>query len=337
MSWTRILFICGIVLAITAAAPASATDVKAPTFKKNSTRSTLGAPQFHALAEIPESEPNNDASHAQAVDCGNSLRPAALLNVAAVPDSDWIRFTANAGDLITFETAPDTDPYTDTIISLIADDGVTSLISDDDNGTPPFFSKITEFAVPYTGVYYGRIRGFNAAEGAYRADLTCTPAPAPPSNDRCDGAIAIPYGLIHLTGTTRFATNDYDLCPGVPECASSCTGFNSPGKDVVFRLDIGSAGDALDLTYVLDPAATDASLYIVTDCGDPQGSCVLGQDSGDATPPEHLNYRFPAPGTYYLILDAFTSGGAAWILDGCINCATATRPATWGRLKTLYR
>jgi hypothetical protein len=331
--WSPVL---GGALFLLLALPALANDVKRPTYEKRGAFAPTTGPR--ALADVAELEPNDRPAQAQPLACGDALAPAALTNLSAVPDSDWVVITASEGDLLTLETGPATppSPFVDTILNLFAADGTTHLVSNDDSGVD-FFAKITDFPAPYTGVYYGRVRGFDGSEGGYRLDLTCTPAPPPPVNDRCEDAIALGYGAYTLSGTTHTASNDYDLCPGVEECPASCTGFNSPGRDAVYRLDIGSAGDVIDLTYALAPASADASIYIVTDCADVQASCVAGQDTGEGAPTEHLSHAFAAPGTYYLILDAFTSAGGDWTLDVCLNCPTTTRPVTWGALKVRYR
>jgi hypothetical protein len=327
-----------LVLVLLFASSALAGEQKPRQYKRSGTvRATSG--DVHTLIDIAEIEPNNHPSQAQDVGCGNSLNPATL-SAGAVPDSDWISLTANAGDLITFETAA-TDTtlilHTDTIINLIASDGMTSLAVNDDTATS-HYSRIADFEAPYTGIYYGRIRGFDAAEGPYRANLSCAPAPGPPSNDSCEGAIPIPYGAVNLSGTTRFATDDYNLCPAAPVCGGSCTGFFSPGKDVVYRLDIIQAGDGMNLTYTLSPASTDASIYVISDCGRVEATCVAGNDSDIGTPPEELSHAFPEPGTYYLILDAFSAAGGSFTLQGCVGCiSTPVRPTSWGRLKTIYR
>jgi hypothetical protein len=106
---------------------------------------------------------------------------------------------------------------------------------------------------------------------------------------------------------------------------------------VVYRLDIANAGEAISVAYAFDSPETDASVYIVTGCGNVQASCVAGQDSDFGTPSEALTHTFAAPGTYYLILDAFTPGGAGWTLTGCLACPTTARATSWGRLKSIYR
>src|SRR2546426_6181626 len=238
---TPITILLGAFLLLSACAAYPALgEEKQPHYKRGTPVSSYEG-DIHALADIPEAEPNDSSSQAQDLGCGNSLRPASLTNAGAVADTDWISFTANAGDLITFDTATADLPVTDTVINLFANDGLTSLAVDDDATPGSLYSRVADFQAPYSGVYYGRIRGFSAAEGAYQANLSCVAPPSPPANDRCDGAILLPYGTINLSGTTRFATDDYDLCPGIPVCPASCTHFNSPGKDVVYRLDVARA------------------------------------------------------------------------------------------------
>lgn len=335
--------ICLLALMVLAATPLHAEPHrKTVSVKRPHPRALDLAPAdaFVPLADVAEAEPNDDASSAQAVACGNAFRPARLVN-QPLADQDWITFTAVAGELITFETAPDPDftdpiPEADTYISLLAADGTTVLAFNDDVSTSTLYSRIADFEAPYSGVYFGRIVGFDGSEGHYRASVSCAPVLPPPANDQCAGALTIAPGNIALSGTTRYATNDYDLCPGTPQCGS-CTGFHSPGKDVVYRIVVSSPNELITLSYEVTPASVDASLYIVTDCSNPFGSCVAGKDSDLLTPVEQLTHTFASPGVYYLILDGFTSGGGSWTLTGCLGCPTSVVPVSWGRLKAIYR
>jgi hypothetical protein len=293
------------------------------------------------LMDVAEVEPNGSPAQAQAIGCGGALRPAALLNVAAVPDTDWISFEASEGDIITFETNvdPPGQPETDTVIDLYDSDGAR-LATNDDIGKGTVLSRIRDFRAPYSGIYYGRIRGFRSGktpEGPYRADVICSSPPPVPDNDQCAGAIELAEGTVALSGNNRSAADDYNVCPGEPTCPTTCTGFPTPGRDVVYRLNVPSAGDVIDVTYAIDPNLSDASLYIVTDCANIAGTCVAGQDSQDPMVPERLTYVFPSAGTYYLILDTFEPAGGSWTLSGCMRCTTPTRSVTWGKLKSIYR
>src|SRR5262249_39432109 len=172
--------------------------------------------------------------------------------------------------------------------------------------------------------YYGRIAAFSSQTGTYMAFLTCTPSSAP-ANDKCDGAIALTCGAVFLAGNTGDACPDYTLPEG------GCTGFRADGRDVVYKI-AAFTGDSLYLDYEQDQA--DASIYIVTDCSNPGGTCVAGSDSTLVGGHERLFYRFPSAGTYYIILDSFTPGtGGPGTASGTRVCAP-DRGDTLARLHT---
>jgi hypothetical protein len=277
-------------------------------------------------ADVAEVEPNDDFTTANPAACGDAIRPAAI----DVPDDiDWIAFSANAGDVITLGTDADgASPIDDTIIGLF-DAAGTQLAVDDDSG-PGYYSLISNFVAPATGVYYFGIIAYDAAAvGTYQGFITCQAGlPAPP-NDQCAGAIDLPCGVVDLSGTTSGALNDYS--PG----AGGCTGYSAAGRDVVYRM-LASPGDMLNLTYT---STADASIYIISDCGDPIGSCLVGADDTVSGQPESLAYTFSSAGTYYLILDSYgTSTYGDWTLTGSNACgATGVKHTSWGSLKSIYR
>lgn len=275
---------------------------------------------------VPELEPNDDFPTANAASCGDNIRPAAI----DVPDDiDWISFTANAGDLITLGTDADgASPIDDTIIGLFDASG-TQLTIDDDSG-PGYYSLISGFPAPATGTYYLGIIAYDAAAvGTYQAFISCESAPAAPANDQCAGAIALPCGTLNLAGSTAGALNDYN--PGT----GGCTGYTAAGLDVVYKVT-ATVGQSLNLTYT---SSADASLYIVTDCADPVGTCVAGADETVSGQAETLTYAFTHAGTYYVVLDSYgTSTFGNWTLTGSYECgAVGTTHGTWGKLKTIYR
>lgn len=284
-------------------------DVKKPE-AKDMKSSPVHHMRFGTFSEVPEVEPNDHPAQANVLGCGNTFRPAAIA-AGAVRDTDWISFTANAGDVVTFGTDADgASPIGDTRISLVSSDGVTVLGTDDDSG--PGRYSLLSLCAPYTGTYYGRIAAFSSQTGSYMAFVTCTPSSAP-ANDRCDGAIAIACGSIFLSGSTADACPDYSLPAG------GCTGFAADGRDVVYKVN-AFTGDSLYLDYQQEQA--DASIYIVTDCSNPGGTCVAGSDTSVVGGHETLHYRFPTAGTYYIVLDSFSPGsGGPWTASGTLVCA----------------
>src|SRR5262245_64361411 len=80
-------------------------EVKKPE-AKDLKRSPAFYLQYGTLSDVPEGEPNDHPAQANPVGCGNTFRPAAIA-VQAVRDTDWISFTANAGQAIVFGTDAD--------------------------------------------------------------------------------------------------------------------------------------------------------------------------------------------------------------------------------------
>lgn len=99
--------------------------------------------------------------------------------------------------------------------------------------------------------------------------------------------------------TTAGLTNDYSPNSG------GCTRFSASGPDRAYSVAV-NPGDQLRVTY--DPATGyDASLYVVSNCGDISGSCIAGSDRGVAAT-EVVAPVFQTSGTYYVIADGFASG-----------------------------
>jgi hypothetical protein len=282
-------------------------EVKKPEAKEEDSFPALRI-DYGTLSDVAEVEPNNKPAQANVLGCGNTFRPAAIA-VQAVRDTDWISFSANAGDVITFGTDADgPTPIGDTRISIVSSDGVTVLGTDDDGG--PGRYSLLSICAPYTGTYYGRIAAFSSQTGTYMAFLTCSASSAP--NDLCAGAIPIECGAINLSGTTANA------CPNYSPGDEGCTRFAANGRDVVYKVN-AVAGDSLYLDYV--QSAADASIYIVTDCSNPAGSCVAGEDSTLVGGHETLSYEFTSSGTFYVILDSFSPGsGGPWTASGSLTC-----------------
>lgn len=261
-------------------------------------------------SEYPESEPNNTCP-GQSMSCGDVITPAYL----TAGEQDWYRFYANAGDQLTLGTdIVNAGDNTDTYIELYFECGGGMLVGDDDSG-PGFYSLISNYIAPSTGYYDLKVRGYNGSSaGPYKFFVNCSTPPPPPSNDVCANAIPIDRCTAgSLQGDTFLARNDYD--PGSGGCAS---GYAEAGKDVVYLLNL-VAGDVVDLTYT--QLNYDTAFYIVTDCGNVAGSCVVGADDTFSGEAETIYWVVGSTGTYYLILDSYGSNsGGPWTLDYNISC-----------------
>ena len=318
----------------------------------------------------PDPGCNDTCAQAQEMACGDVINPASLV----ANDQDWYSWSMNAGDQLTCGTdVINVGDNTDTYIELYASDCATLLTQDDDSG-PGFYSMISGFTAPYTGVYNLKVRGYSGSStGPYSFYASCGTEPPPPSNDLCADAIQIPdCSAGSLSGDTSTAHNEYD--PGVP--GPSCTGFPEAGLDVVYYVNL-NAGDIVDMSYLQQNA--DTAFYIVTDCSNVSGSCVAGADQTVPPDPEVIHYVASATATYYIILDAYgTAAGGPWTLDYTFTCPVTqaccfsdghcemqlpgdcrqmggtpqgdgttcdgmhcqvnpTRPSTWGTIKGSYR
>ncbi len=247
-----------------------------------------------------EIEPN-DTCPGQSYTLGNPFHGA----INPPGDIDWVSFSGVAGDALSIGTDHEqTLPDVDTYIELYGAD-CTTLIDSDDDGGPGFYSALN-LILPYTGDYHLMIRGYSASYSAGNYLLQGTTEPVP-SNDVCSSAIDVPRcpGFTDA-GTTAFATDDYSPTSGF---SGGCTGYYAHGGDLVYRLTL-VAGDAVHVEYT---NAADASMYIVTDCADPEGSCVAGADNTFSGEMEVLDFVATTDGVYYLIIDtfsAYTPGGA---------------------------
>lgn len=127
------------------------------------------------------------------------------------------------------------------------------------------------------------------------------------------------------------ARNDCD--PGL----GGCTGYPAAGKDLAYILDL-AMNDVVDLSC--RGRDYDGSFYIVTDCSDVVGTCIIGADQTINGQPETIHWVVPAAGIYYLILDAYGSGaGGSWILDYDLSCPpppVPTAKSSWGRIKRRF-
>lgn len=130
-------------------------------------------PEFsEILADVNETEPLNNSCPGEPYLMGNVFHGGLTAG-----DQDWVAFTAGAGDLLTLGTDSDAGSTTDTFIELYRDDCTTLLTSNDDGG-PGLFSLISNYAAPYTGAYYLKIRHFSATgSGLYKFLGTVVEAP----------------------------------------------------------------------------------------------------------------------------------------------------------------
>jgi len=265
----------------------------------------------HPNAIIPEQEPN-DVCPGQSMNCGDEINPGAL-NVGG--DVDYYQFYGQAGTAVTIQTGPlQSGDNTDTKLYLYFGCGTSYIAYNDDGGGQGWYSLISNFILPSTGYYQIQVVGYSSGiTGPYKLDLTCTIPNPPDPNDTCNPNYSIPRctnGV--LNGDMTLDHNDYD-----PLSGGCSTGYPEQGVDVAYMMDL-QAGDVIDMTYYTP--GWDAAFYIITDCSNPSGSCVVGADAAYDT--EVIHYVVVNTGTYWLILDHYglNTGTGPWTLTYNITC-----------------
>lgn len=181
-----------------------------------------------------------------------------------------------------------------------------------------------------------RYKGIDAADLSLDdVRLGYLAAPAPPLNDDCAGAAAHGFvlgpadGAYPLSGSTLLAANDYPLPAG------SCTGYSHAGRDVVWRVDVPAQREIAATMHTV--GGWDDTLFLVTNCANPAGSCV----DGDRGFPDGATVAATNPGpgtaTFWLVVSGYGDACGEFTVDAAIRPPTATVPTTWGRTKAAYR
>ncbi|MCB9547110.1 MAG: hypothetical protein H6706_14855 [Myxococcales bacterium] len=127
-------------------------------------------------------------------------------------------------------------------------------------------------------------------------------APAP-ANDTCGGAEPLRAGVT-IEADTRGAADDYGLVAG-----NRCTGFDSRGGDLAYALDL-QAGERV-FVQAEPIGGWDLSLYVVTDCGQLDPTCVSGHD-GALT--ESVVFTPRAGGRHFVVVDGSNGEAGAFRL-----------------------
>ncbi len=271
--------------------------------------------------DLTENEPNDDCTVADYLTVDDNYSCA----IDLAGDEDWFEVFYPAGGSLTFETHP--GDAGDTKMYLYADDCSTELAFDDDDGEG--YYSLIEYELPANTTVYVRVIHYSATgTGSYF--LTCTEAeplcPAP-VNNTCAGALPLPFGS-SFTVDNCGATNDYAMT------SSGCTGYATSDIDIVYSVDLVE-----DQQLTVSAISTyDIAMYLITDCNDPEGSCVAGIDLTYGSQPETLIFDAGAnPGTYYLILDGYSSTAHEGIWEVTVDGVVPTESTSFDSLKSMYR
>jgi hypothetical protein len=183
------------------------------------------------------------------------------------------------------------------------------------------------------GTYYIVVDGYGGAACPFTLDIQCADCAEPVGGETCDTCTDLDCGDVNLVTNTTGANNDYDPLSGNP-----CTGYSASGGDIVMCLCIPAYG-GVHLQFSED--TYDASIYLVTDCGNLVGTCLDGDDCFPNPCVDYIDYDNPGPADVnaYLIVDGFGGSVGQGTLSGTLDCCepVPTIQHTWGTLKAQYR
>jgi len=138
----------------------------------------------------------------------------------------------------------------------------------------------------------------DCAEGeACDIDGTCVPA-AQATGNTCEKPFevdAVPY---LFEGDTGNSTNNYSF--GDEVCEGKDWGDGEEANDQVFHFT-----PEVDGTYTVAVEGYDSVLYVASDCGDIDGSCVAASDSAGTA--ETLELDLTADTSYYIFVDGWSA------------------------------
>lgn len=161
------------------------------------------------------------------------------------------------------------------------------------------------------------------------------PPPEPPLNDTCEGALDNGFEL--MPGAFTYMTDNTEANADYPLATGSCTGYSASGNDVVYYVCLDQ-GDVLDVSM---QCGFDASLYLISDCADPYGTCLAGADNTVSEGLEEIiGFVAPYDGMFYVVVSAYGSGTGPIEVFGTNygdGCVVATESTTFDGLKSLYR
>ncbi len=258
-----------------------------------------------------EVEPNDDCSSA-------GVLTDAMNGEITAGDQDWFAFEVTAGMSVTLETmVQDDNPPMDTRLYLYADDCETELAYNDDGGEGLF--SLIQYTFDAEATVYVVVTGYSdATTGLY---TLVADAFEPMPNDLCEGAIDLNSISSPFEVDLCEYSNDYSPDFG------GCTGYTANGADAVYMIDLVEGAEF----FASMDGDHDLALYLVTDCSDINGSCVIGDDSGN---PEEFTYTAEADGTYYLIVDGYSGCGLVTVTT---ELPVAAEGHSWTDVKGLYR
>jgi hypothetical protein len=261
---------------------------------------------------LPEAEPNDTSATASLIVPGvQSYGDIGPLST----DVDYYAFTLAAASDVRAMTSPGfVNQVDDTMLTLIAPDGVTVLTTNDDTTGRGYYSQVTAGNLA-PGTYFLKVESFfGSYVGSYCLDLIVAPncdlvtqlaaiqpEGAEPNDPRVSGGVATMTtydsrnsgNISASAGTTSYtnATSDYDFWGFTVAAAGSITVATCPTT--------GAPAPTISDTVLF---LTDANYTVLATNDD---SCGLRSQ---------IIYTVPAPGLYYAVVKGY-SGSGNYYLD----------------------
>ena len=311
MRFVKALSILMVLLSVLVVAAAQA----APGGK--SARQAPAAQTLFARDLIVESEPNDNCATADPISVGEVMNAA----IDPLEDNDFFKLILTEAVDLYIHTILGEDPpdLPDSELYLFADDCVTVLgYCDDSIGLES--AIICRFAG--AGTYYIMVMGYaDNNEGEYQ--LAIEEITIAPVGDICEDATSIPNGEFTFTASTTGMDDDYAVYGYGEDAPDGVFGFTLPHNAI--------------FTCQFDIVGADLVIALVTDCSDPDGSCVDFSDDD----PEYIDYTNGTGDSQliYLIVDGYGEGDQGGFVMSGFNEGSglvAVTPMSWGEVKARY-
>jgi hypothetical protein len=158
------------------------------------------------------------------------------------------------------------------------------------------WSEEVVYTAPTDGTILIGVDGAAAGEeGAF--ELTVTEFSAPANND-CTSAepLTISGGTVTVSGSTMASSDTINLP------ITSCTGDDTEGGDVFYTVGL-TAGQDYKVT-VAPESGYDPAVYVVTDCANPNTSCIVGKDDATSGSDEIVTFKPTTSGPHIIVVDS---------------------------------
>ncbi len=267
-----------------------------------------------------------------AVDATTTGDPS--FSCSSVDDTIWYTFIPGQTSTYTITTCNAGTGSSDTVLGVFTASGVCSGFtqvaggcSDTDFSCVSNIDSSTVNPILTAGVTYyivaGRSNFLPGEPGSVPIQLSITRT-APPPNDSCAGATALPLD-IPLAGTTFGANRDYELTGNSCFSGIGQTAVVANGRDVVYSFTPPATDDYSFRVTGLKNTASDLALYVMTSCPGPSaiacnnisGPAIAAANRSFGTTAEEVMCVSLAGGqTYYLVVDEQQqSDGSAFTVE----------------------